>query len=223
MCIRDRVLAVVVVGGAVYLPAYWNHSGTLAQPARAVRSLISPNQRDQASDLYRQQEDANLLINIQSSGRFGRGFGIPIAYVAPIADISGIDQMIAYIPHNGLLWVWLRLGIQGEIVLLGLVSAALIRACQLARAKDPKLALFGAVGACTVVAYVLMGYNDLGFAWLRIALGVGCLLGAVEAATRLVPPAGLEVANPVDSGEARPVEGPGSRPRRHPAPARAGA
>jgi hypothetical protein len=179
-----RALVVVLIGSAVYLPAYWQHDGTLAQPARAVRSQFEPDQRDTSSDLYRQQEDLNLLLNIKSSSLLGTGFGIPIDYSAQIANISTIDPMIAYIPHNGLLWVWLRLGLQGEIVFWCLIAAGIIRACQLAKATDPRLALLGAVVACSLVGYVIDGYEDMGLAEFRIAVTMGCLLGAMEAATR---------------------------------------
>ena len=179
-----RVFMVCVVVGSVYFPVYWQKTGTLAQPARAIHSAIQPDTRDQSSDLYRQQEDVNLLINIKAAGKLGRGFGIPIVYSSTIADISGADSMIAFIPHNGLLWIWMRLGLQGEIAFWCLIAAALIRACQLARSKEPKLAMLGAIVVCAIVAYTLIGYNDLGFAWFRVAVVMGSLLGAVEAGLR---------------------------------------
>ena len=48
------VLALMMVVCAVYFPLYWHKSGgTLAQPARAVRSTVAPDPRDESSDLYR--------------------------------------------------------------------------------------------------------------------------------------------------------------------------
>ena len=41
-------------------PRFWNNTGGLAQPARAVRSHVAPIARDVSSDLYRIQEDDNL-------------------------------------------------------------------------------------------------------------------------------------------------------------------
>lgn len=182
-----RGLIVLAIGGGLYLPAYWNHEGTLAQPARAVRSQVSPNQRDESSDQYRQQEDLNLITDIKGSGMFGTGFGIPIDYTQ-IANISGIDPMIAFIPHNGLLWIWLRLGMQGEIAFWCLIAICLLRACSLARAPDRRLAMFGALVACGIVSYIIDGYEDMAFAEFRVAVAVGCLLGAMEAAIRLAKP-----------------------------------
>jgi hypothetical protein len=179
-----RALVALTIVSAVYIPAYWNHDGTLAQPARAVRSQIQPNSRDESSDLYRLLEDYNLISNIKGSGLLGAGFGVPIQY-SGITNISDVDPMIAYIPHNGLLWVWLRMGLQGEIAFWCLAGVALVRACRLAKVADPRLAMFGTVVAAAIVGYLADGYEDMGLAEFRIALVMGCLLGLAEAGLRL--------------------------------------
>jgi hypothetical protein len=180
------VLVLLSLVCAVYFPLYWNKSGgTIAQPARALKSTVSPDPRDESSDLYREQENANLTLNIQQAGPLGKGFGTAINYTLPIADVSNFDPMIKYIPHNGLLWVWMRLGIQGEIALWVMVGTSLIAACQLARSKDDWLGLFGTVTAVAIVGYVIEGYEDLGFANMRIAIVIGCLIACVDVGRRL--------------------------------------
>jgi hypothetical protein len=163
------------------MPAYWHNDGVVGQPARAVRSEVAPDARDLQSNQYRNAENFNLLLNIKQSGPLGKGFGLRINYVSPIVDITNVDPAISFLPHNGLLYIWMRLGILGELLLWLLVAAAIIRASQLARVADREAALFGAVVVCAVIAYVLQGYNDLGFFWFRIALCLGFLLGATEA------------------------------------------
>jgi hypothetical protein len=180
-----RTIIVLAIGSAIYVPVYWNHNGSLAQPARAVRSEIQPSSRDESSDVYRLQEDYNLEADIKTSGILGAGFGVPIAYSNAIANISSADPMVAYIPHNGILWIWFRLGLQGEIVFWCLIAAALMRATRLAKVSDPKFAMIGTVAACAIVGYLAEGYEDYGFAEFRIALAMGCILGMVEAATRI--------------------------------------
>ncbi len=180
------VLVLMMVVSAFYFPLYWNKTdGTLAQPARAIRSTVSPDPRDQSSNLYREQENANLVLNIQQSGALGKGFGVPINYELPIADVSAFDSMIAYIPHNGLLWIWMRLGVQGEIAFWILIGTASVAASRVARSKDDLVSLFGTVVVCGLFAYVVEGYEDLGFANIRVAIVMGCLMGGVELATRL--------------------------------------
>jgi hypothetical protein len=191
---KRRMLRILLVGlviaSTVYFPAYWNHDGTLAQPARAVRSAISPSQRDLQSNLYRTEENANLVYNIRTSSKLGKGFGIPINYALPITDISRQDPMIKYVPHDGLLWIWMRIGLLGEIVFWVLIGASVIKSLQLLRSTDKELALYGAVTAFAVIALVIQGYNDLGLYNLRITAAVGCLLGCLESASRLAVPRG---------------------------------
>lgn len=180
------VLCATIVGAAFYFPLYWNHGyGTISQPARALRSQVSPDSRDASSDQYRKLEDANLVLNIRMAGLTGRGFGTPIDYAIPIPDISKYDPFIAYIPHNGLLWIWMRLGVQGEIALWLLIGAAVLTAGSLVRSHDKFLVMFGTLVLCAVLAYVMQGYEDQGFASLRIAPVIGVLLGGAEAATRI--------------------------------------
>jgi hypothetical protein len=182
-----RLIACMLVVGAVYFPTFWNNDGAVGQPARALRSAIAPSARDLMSNQYRQAEDANLVLNIQASNGVGKGFGVPIDYAIPITDLSHLSSAIDFVPHNGVLYVWMRMGLLGEIALFSLIGAMIMRACQLVKVADRELALFGAVVVCAVVGYVVQGYNDMGFFWFRIAIGMGILLGAVEAALRFAP------------------------------------
>ena len=75
-----RLGVVLLIGSALYFPAFWNNDSTAGQPARAIHSAIAPDPRDASSDLYRTQEDANLLFNIRRSNDLGTGFGVPIDY-----------------------------------------------------------------------------------------------------------------------------------------------
>jgi O-antigen ligase len=175
-----RVLLVIALGSVVYFPAYWNHNGSLAQPARAIHSVVSPDKRDELSNLYRVQEDANLKYNIRQAKIFGKGFGVPIDYALPIVNLSEVDPLIAYIPHNGVLYIFMRLGIFGAIAFWSVIGIGIVTACRLARAKDRELALFGALTVAALLGYVFMGYNDQGFFFYRIAFVIGALLGIAD-------------------------------------------
>ena len=63
-----------------------------------------------------------------------------------------------------------------------MIGCAIVAACQVARASDPKVALFGATAVCALIAYLLEGWFDQGISSFRIAILVGCLVGATEAA-----------------------------------------
>jgi hypothetical protein len=181
-----KLMALTLVVSAVYFPAYWNHSGALAGPARAVKSAVAPNTRDESSDLYRMQENANLELNIRQGGAIGRGFGVPITYLpGTITDISSIDPLIRFVPHNGVLYILMRMGLLGGIAFWSLLAAGIITGCRLVRSRNREVAVFGTVLACALVGYALEGYNDQGFFMYRIAFVMGALLGLGEAARRL--------------------------------------
>ncbi len=182
----SKVLALALIVSAVYFPAYWNHSGALAGPARAVKSAVAPNTRDESSDLYRMQENENLKLNIREGGVIGRGFGLPIDYVpGSITDISSIDPLILYVPHNGVFYVLMRMGLFGGIAFWSLLGVGILTGCRLVRSRNREVAAFGALLACALVGYALEGYNDQGFFMYRIAFVIGALLGLGEAARRL--------------------------------------
>jgi hypothetical protein len=180
-----RLGAVILVILSVYLPAFWNKSGGLAQPARAVRSTVAPSARDASSDLYRMQEDANLKVNIAQAGVLGKGFGVRIDYPLPIADIRDIDPLIDYVPHNGVLYVLMRMGVLGGVALWTLIGVGILVGGRLARSADREHALVGAVLVCAMVGYALEGAVDQGFFFYRIAFVMGTLLALGEAASRL--------------------------------------
>ena len=180
-----RTMLAVALVASVYIPAYWNRTGGFAQPARAVRSAVAPTARDEASDFYRMQEDANLIINIGEAGPLGKGFGVPIHYALPIVDLSDVNPFIAYVPHNGGFYVLMRMGVLGAIALWSLLAVAIVAGCRLARSADRELALLGAIVVCAVVSYTFMGHLDQGFFFYRIALVVGTLIGLTQAAGHL--------------------------------------
>jgi hypothetical protein len=179
-----RMIVCIALFSAIYLPVYWNQTGTLGQPALAVHSLFSPNPRDESSDLYRTQEDANLKLNIAEGGPLGKGFGVPINYALPIVDIRDVDPLITWIPHDGLLYIPMRMGVLGAIAFWCVLAAGMLGACRLLRSRDREAAMFGAIVVCLLFAYVLEGYKDQGFFYFRVALVVGTMLGLTQAALR---------------------------------------
>jgi hypothetical protein len=186
---RGLVAKLAVAAGAassIYLPLYWNSTGgILGQPARAISSAVTPSQRDLTSDVYRVAEDANLQLDIKRSFPLGVGFGVPIDYAIPIVDLSGTDPMIKYIPHDGVLYVWMRMGLLGIIAWLSWIGAIMISAAQLLRARDLRLACFATFAAACVVGYAIEGYYDLGLAWFRMAFFMGLVIGLIQIAHRI--------------------------------------
>jgi hypothetical protein len=90
----------------------------------------------------------------------------------------------------------MRMGVLGEVLFWLVIAQAVIAACRLSRAPDREAALFGALVTSAVVAYVIMGTQDLGLYWFRIALCIGILLGAVDGRLRLLRREQLDAGGP---------------------------
>ena len=185
-----RLDVAVLVLAVVYIGVFWNHDqGSLGQGARAVHSAIAPSARDQSSDQYRNTENADLIFDIHATRSIGQGYGVPINYVIPTADISTFDPMIAYIPHDSILYEWYRLGLLGELLLWSIVAFGILAAGRLVRRGTRDTAVVGALGICSIICWILMGYNDVGLTQLRIATFMGFIFGAIEVLNRrLVAP-----------------------------------
>ncbi|HKV30266.1 MAG TPA: O-antigen ligase family protein [Candidatus Dormibacteraeota bacterium] len=179
---------VLVVASLIYLPVFWSSTAIWAEPARAIKSSVFPDQRDRDSNVYRQLENANLLADIKASTPIGTGFGIPIDYSAiPFHDLSDQVPALRFVPHNGVLYIWMVLGIPGALAFWWLIGSTVVLAGRVIRAPDRRLAIFGAFSVCAVIAYLMEGYYDFGLWWFRVALLMGCLLGALEAALHASP------------------------------------
>jgi hypothetical protein len=203
------IVGVLLTLGIGYVLAFRHSESLYAEPARAVWSQWQPDPRDANSNLYRQLENANLAIDIRVSAFTGTGFGVPIAHPIPLYDASNIDPLINFIPHNNILYVWLRLGTLGAIAFWWMIGAAIVASARLARHPDRTFGLFGAVAMMAVMAWLVQGWLDVGITSFRIVLLVGSLLGGVAAAHRI---AAKEAATPA-------VEQPASRRKRRPPPA----
>jgi O-antigen ligase len=155
-----------------------------ARPAHAIWSNFRPDPRDASSNLYRQLENLNLGLDIRSSPVVGEGFGVPIPHPVYLFDASDIDPLINFVPHNNILYVWLRMGVFGVVAFWFTVGAAVVAACRLARHEDRRLALFGTLALGAVVAWLFQGWLDKGIVSFRIEILVGSLLGAVTVVLR---------------------------------------
>lgn len=186
---RGTIVVLGVVGcilGGIYWVGFSNDPGLLGQPARAVLSQLAPSVRDQQSNQYRTVENVNLGIAIRQTMPLGSGFGHPIPQAVPNVDIRNIDSFISYLPHNGLLYVWLRLGIFGIFAFWLMIGVAIMTAVNTFRRKSsPTTMVLSLTVVCALIGYVVQGGYDMGLYWFRIAIVVGCLLGALEAVRRV--------------------------------------
>lgn len=182
-------LFICMVLGAGYVVAFQKTSGSLGEPARAVISVFNPNAasaRDAASNLYRTIENYDLKYTEAQSPLLGYGFGKPFLQPVMLANVLELDPYYLYIPHNNVLWIWMRLGPLGYGALWYLIGTALIAGCLIARRlHDQQLRFFAIFAVAAVVMEVILAYGDYQFFFYRNMIFIGVLLGVLMKLTAI--------------------------------------
>lgn len=149
-----------------YVGAFWNSNSSAAFPAQAVKTVIAPDSlsaADQSSDEYRKIENYNLNFTIRADPIAGQGFGRPFLRPQALADISAFE-LNAYLPHNSLLWVWIKMGFLGFVTVLYLFAVSLMHGSNRVRRVAPGLDLLTVSNAVMfVVMYAMFIFVDV--AW----------------------------------------------------------
>ena len=161
-----------------YLAVYWNQDyGTIAQPARAIRSQFQPSSRDDSSDLYRTIEKYDVVETIRYNRVFGVGFGRPFIQFQQLPDLTSFWPLQSYTSHQSVLWLWLKMGWLGISVFLGLVVVVLSRCLERMRglkATDANWTLAAVLFSGTL-AFIVYATVDLAFAGSRAGASAAVL------------------------------------------------
>lgn len=177
-----RLVPVVLVGTGIYLALFWNGTGALSEPIRAVRSLVAPaTQRDISSNAWRGLENTNIDYNIRTAPITGLGFGRPYSFVVaqPPLDATGFTYW-RYIAHNAIYWVWMKMGLIGFILFWNLMGSAVVLGLVTFRQlRDGYLRSLALVVAGVVLMQVIFSYGDLGLTYSRSMIFLGCMLGVL--------------------------------------------
>jgi hypothetical protein len=194
---RFAILApIVLVVGLLYMGAFWNNNNALGQPVRAFRTVFisdSKRDRDRHSDVYRATEKLNLWFDIQASPITGTGFGKPFAKPIPMINFSSFWPLWDYIPHNTVLWLWLKggpLAIMAFWFLVGTVIAHGVRTVR--KLRSPVLTALIGTGLAFIIMSVMFAYVDLGLTSPRIMITLALALGILAAVDRAWPNLGLQ-------------------------------
>ena len=177
--IVGMIVTALLFGG--YVLAFQHSTGSFAEPAHAVVSIVHPSAadvRDQASNLYRYIEDYDLKFTEQQSPIIGYGFGRP--YLEPIVlpNIISLDPYYLFIPHNTILWVWMRLGPIGYAALFYLLGAFVIRVGMMVRTlRDRDLQFVAIFGIAVVMIELPLAYGDYQLFFYRNIFYLGLLMG----------------------------------------------
>ena len=159
-----RVVPPILLLGVVYVGAFWNNTTETGGPAQAVKAVIAPGQvskNDQLSDMYRRIENADIVFTIKANRLLGVGFGKPFLRPYPLPAITNF-LLADYMPHNSLMWIWLKSGVFGFVAMLYLFGATMRQGARaiLATANTPTGAMtITSVGF--VLVFLIFSYVDI--------------------------------------------------------------
>ena len=198
-----------------YLVVFRNGGGGLiGEPAASVLSTIRPDPRDAESNDYRVIEGENVGLNIAANPYTGAGFGRPMQILLPLPNLTSIFPLWAYIPHNTILWVWMRLGLLGFAAFWFMVGRMLLASTIVAGTeKDPYLKAIGLLAVTIIMAWVMQGLVDMGVVDTRLNMLLGVMIG-LSAAIPMLKRSESEVPEMAEEPE-------DPRPASRPVPARA--
>lgn len=170
----------IMVGGAIYIPLFWSNTGIAGQPARAIRSLYEPDERDAASNWARELEKINIRATIAANPILGVGFGRPYLFVVSTPDISWWP-LWQHETHRNILWVWLKTGALGFIAFWILMGTSIVRAAHLARTLHaPELRTFALLALIGIITSLVFCYVDLGLTGGRVPVFLGTIIGTLS-------------------------------------------
>jgi hypothetical protein len=184
-----RGIALIAIGTVcfgIYLALFWDQSGPLGGPIRAIRVVFdhsSVSTRDQSSDAWREIENRNIAYTISQLPLTGVGVGQQYIFREEPPALPASFTYWRYITHNALLWMWLKVGPLGAFALWFLVARVLLVAsAAYVRLRDPALRAAAAAIVCLTVIQIVFSSVDLGLTYSRtmlvlaVTLGLGALI-----------------------------------------------
>jgi len=188
--LRAALVAVIacVAIVALYIPLFWDASGAIAEPIRALRTVLGDptmTVRDQLSDHWREIEDSNIAFTMKQLPLTGVGVGQEYLFHREPPVPSTTFVFWRFMTHNALLWLWLKAGPLGALALAFLVSRALLVASRLAvELRDADLRLVAVLPLGLIVAQVVFSSVELGLTYSRTMIVLGVSLGLLAPLSR---------------------------------------
>jgi hypothetical protein len=170
-------LVIVSLVAGAYIAVFYKGQGGFSEPARAIVTIFHPDPEQAASNLYREIEDYDLKYTVKLNP-MGLGFGKPFLQPIALPDVSALDPVYNFIPHNTIYWVWMRLGPIGYLALWYLFGTIIVRGCIYARKlKYPYIKLIAVYIVCMFIMEIMVAYADYQLSFYRNVIFVGMLAG----------------------------------------------
>jgi O-Antigen ligase len=182
--VRKRGLVVKTMLITLLLSAFvvglgWNDSGLLGHPARVVKSVVAPdNKEDEDSSYYRRAEEVNLMHTIESNPVAGLGFGRPFQFSGQGGIVDVGFSLENVIPHDEILWIWAKMGTAGFALFWVMIGSMIAFGGVVFRtARSPYLKSVAALVTAAVVMQIMVSYVDLQLTYARNMVFLAVLLG----------------------------------------------
>jgi hypothetical protein len=182
-------LAFTIVFG-LYLAAFWNSENRLGSVAKQFRSTVTGEggvrgEKDNNSTLYRLIENYNLAYTFRSSPAIGRGFGMPFDTPLRLWTID-INKLGKYMPHNQILWIFVKTGVVGALVFWMFFNSFVFRGTRVfVKLTDPYLKAVCLMCVAAVVNQLVVSYVDMQLTWYRNMIYLGALLALITVIEQL--------------------------------------
>jgi O-antigen ligase len=157
---------------AAYVAAFAGSSSPLGRPIDRFMTLFDSHN---PSNHYRVLELENLRYTIQLYP-WGIGFGHPYEMFQPLPDIEwGLQE---YIPHNEVLWVWVKTGTLGFILVMYFFCRLVAEGAWTYRhVSDPLLRTLAAIVPLAIINQLVASYYELQLTYSRNMIFLGTLIG----------------------------------------------
>jgi hypothetical protein len=157
---------------AVYVVAFAGSDTPLAQPIERALTLFDSGN---ASNVYRVIEMENLRYTIRQHP-WGLGFGHPYEIVRSLPKLD--FPLYEYIPHNEVMWIWVKAGTLGFVVVLFYFARLVAEAVWTARhLRDGLLQAVAVAVALAVINQMIASYYELQLTYARNMIYLGTLIG----------------------------------------------
>ncbi len=189
---RRRGIISVLLVLALVMPVYgfatWHTDSLIAMPTQAIKSQFAPDPRDASSDQYRQIENVNLRATAKQSPLLGIGYGLPMTQAQILPNIRSSYSWYLYLPHNGLLWLGMTMGLLGLTAFAWLISHAVLKTIAAIKVTgdQPYLRALFILSLLSTAMYMTFALYDQGLLSQRVSLFMGVQFGLLALLPRLI-------------------------------------
>jgi hypothetical protein len=185
-----KILIVFLVVFGLYLAVFWNSPSRIGAIAQQFKSTVTGEggirgeYKDRTSTLYRDYENYNLAYTFRAAPAVGIGFGKE--YDRPLLPWGSEFGLSNYIPHNQILWIFVKMGLIGGVLFWLFFNSFVFRgAMVISRLADPYLKAVCAVCVLAVIDVFVVAYVDMQLTFYRPMIYLGLLMGLVPVLERL--------------------------------------